>query len=278
MPLSPIVGRSAQRRPARARLGQNSCVAIMSHPRSNCVDLALAGRAGPGMRRSPGASRRRSRRRPSSTWMQVAEPLLERALDEELGRRRELVAVRREDELQQAAAERRAVDPLAGRREQHLLDQVADVVVASVAAVRPRPSTWNGKSICITSRSCPGHPHLGRHGRWALRDLLGALAEPGARLQDRRLAADEDPRGAGTSHCTVTHGCGLPVATVNGQPGDEVRVARWSTTGWPPSRTRGLRRRRLSLAAVRARSTVAPTWSEEARHQITSSAPLLIET
>src|SRR4051812_43503464 len=38
---------------------------------------------------------------------------------------------RGEDELQQAAAEVGAVHPLAGRGEQHLLDQVADVVVVA---------------------------------------------------------------------------------------------------------------------------------------------------
>ena len=38
------------------------------------------------------------------------------------------------------AAEVRPHHALAGRGEQHLLDQVADVVVAPVVAVRPRPS------------------------------------------------------------------------------------------------------------------------------------------
>ena len=60
---------------------------------------------------------------------QIAEPLLQRALNEELRGRGQLVAVGREDELHQAAAEVGPVDPLARRGEQHLLDQVADVRV-----------------------------------------------------------------------------------------------------------------------------------------------------
>ena len=45
---------------------------------------------------------------------QIAEPLLQRALHEELRGRRQHVAVGREHELQQAAAEVRPHDPLAG--------------------------------------------------------------------------------------------------------------------------------------------------------------------
>ena len=53
----------------------------------------------------------------------------------------QLGAVRREDQLQQAAAEVRALHALAGRGEEHLLDQVADVLVGVIrVAVRPRPS------------------------------------------------------------------------------------------------------------------------------------------
>src|SRR4051794_12705793 len=45
---------------------------------------------------------------------QAAEPLLERTLDQELDRRGQLRAVRREDQLEHPAAERRPVDPLPG--------------------------------------------------------------------------------------------------------------------------------------------------------------------
>src|ERR1051325_5832320 len=59
----------------------------------------------------------------------VAEPLLQGGGDGELRRRRKRIAVRGEDELQQAAAEVGTIHPLAGRGEEELLDHVADVVV-----------------------------------------------------------------------------------------------------------------------------------------------------
>ena len=49
-------------------------------------------------------------------------------------------------ERQQPAAEVRPHDALAGRREQHLLDQIANVIgIAQSRAVRPRPSKRYGK-------------------------------------------------------------------------------------------------------------------------------------
>ena len=64
---------------------------------------------------------------------QVAQPLLQRALDQKLGGSGQLVAVGCEQQLLQAGAKARSIDPLSGRGEQHLLDQVADVVIG----VRP---------------------------------------------------------------------------------------------------------------------------------------------
>src|SRR5262245_7134620 len=61
---------------------------------------------------------------------QVAEPLLQRALHEESHGGGELIAIWREDQLHQPTAEVRAVDALAGRGEENLLDQIADVRVA----------------------------------------------------------------------------------------------------------------------------------------------------
>src|SRR5438552_7375290 len=58
----------------------------------------------------------------------IPEPLLQRPLDEKLGRGRQLAAVRREDQLHQARPEGRPVDPFAGRGKQDLLDQLANVV------------------------------------------------------------------------------------------------------------------------------------------------------
>ena len=60
---------------------------------------------------------------------EIAEILLERTLDEILRGGGEFVAVRRKDQLEQAAAEIRTVHPFARRGEKHLLDQVANVRV-----------------------------------------------------------------------------------------------------------------------------------------------------
>src|SRR5215213_1213352 len=60
---------------------------------------------------------------------QLPQPLLQGSLHQELGGRGQLVAVGREDKLHQPAAEVRAVNAFAGRGEQHLLDQVTDVVL-----------------------------------------------------------------------------------------------------------------------------------------------------
>src|SRR6266852_197601 len=59
----------------------------------------------------------------------VREPPLERPLDEELRRCAQDIAVRHEHELQKAATEVRAVHAFPGCREEHLLDEVAHVVV-----------------------------------------------------------------------------------------------------------------------------------------------------
>ena len=64
---------------------------------------------------------------------QVAELLLQRALDEVLGRGDELGPARLEDEREQAAAEVGPHHALARRGEEHLLDQVAQVVVGARA-------------------------------------------------------------------------------------------------------------------------------------------------
>ena len=78
----------------------------------------------------------------------VAEPALEAGLDGHLDRGGKLRAVRREDHLQQAAAEVRTVHALAGVGEEELLDHVADVIARRRWwRLRPRLSIWNGKSM-----------------------------------------------------------------------------------------------------------------------------------
>ena len=61
----------------------------------------------------------------------VAEPLLQRGLHGELSGRGHLHAVGCEGKLQQAAAEVGQVDALAGRGEEHLLDELAHVVLVA---------------------------------------------------------------------------------------------------------------------------------------------------
>ena len=68
------------------------------------------------------------------------QPFLQRPLHRELGGRGHFHAVRRKRQLQQAAAEVGQIDAFAGRSEQHLLDDLREVVAAVDCCVRPRPS------------------------------------------------------------------------------------------------------------------------------------------
>lgn len=70
----------------------------------------------------------------------LAQPLLERALHRQLHSGAEALAVRLEDQLQQAAAEGWAVDPFAGvvKRTCSIRSRICSSGVA--LAVRPRPS------------------------------------------------------------------------------------------------------------------------------------------
>src|SRR5262249_3442535 len=162
---------------------------------------------------------------------QVAEPLLQRALDEELGRAHQLVAQRREDELEQAAAEARPVHALAGRREEHLLDEVSDVLglggrCGASAGVDPEGGrdrrhvpTPRGWTTTGTGAPC---------GAWSAARHRPVLSCKSAG------APFTTTRAAGAIHCTRTHGCGAP--GLNAQPATSV----WSAivaTGMPPTRT-----------------------------------------
>ena len=123
----------------------------------------------------------------------------------------ELRAVRREDELLQAAAEVGPVDPLARAGEQQLLDQVADVVVVGrSAAVRRRSSTWNGKSMFTgaVTRVCVVHDRQPA--------CRSARTPPGCRAA-AAAGRSTCTRVAPVTHCAVTHGAGAPPAA-NGQP------------------------------------------------------------
>ena len=144
---------------------------------------------------------------------QVAEPLLQRALHEELRRRRELGAVGREHELHEAAAEVGPHHALAGRGEQHLLDEAADVrrfvgfggAAAAVELV--------GKARFIGRPSAPDDAGLRRDRQsgvpFGTQTAWLSISTTGWPFENTRSAA--------TTHCPVTHGTGPPL-TLNGQP------------------------------------------------------------
>ena len=88
---------------------------------------------------------------------------------------------RREDQLQQPAAEVRSIHPLARIGEDQLFDHVADVIALIVVAVLPRPSKWYGKSIFTflpPQVTIDSRPYSG-YDRRSVGDLVGALADAG---------------------------------------------------------------------------------------------------
>ena len=144
------------------------------------------------------------------------------------------VAVRREDQLQQAAAEGRAVDALAGRREQHLLDQVADVLVV-VRVRRCGRGCRNGmesrsasrrRSRAFASRAIDQR-RAGRRRRCAW------LSAPAPAARRRALASRRRPTAPSrTGRCRR--------AATNGQPATTYGVRACVTTGCPLTSTRGM--------------------------------------
>jgi hypothetical protein len=131
-------------------------------------------------------------------------------LHKELRRGRELRAVRREDELIHTAAERGTIYPFARRREQHLLDQIANVIVRrrvrSAAAIIETEWIIHVAHVAMT-RVCVritvnGVP-VGVHTATLV------CVNTGSPLANTRVAA--------TTHCAMTHGP-LPPGVTKGQP------------------------------------------------------------
>jgi hypothetical protein len=135
---------------------------------------------------------------------------LQRTLNKELRRGGELGTVWREDELVQAAAERRTIHTFARRSEQHLFDQIANVIVSrrvrSTAAIIKTEwiihlthvavtRVW----VTITFNGVPVGAHTARL----------VCVNTGCPPASTRVAA--------TTHCAVTHGP-LPPGGTNGQP------------------------------------------------------------
>src|SRR5262245_32595141 len=132
---------------------------------------------------------------------QLAEPLLEVALDQKLDRSRHFFTVRLEHDLGQAGAESRPHDTLAWYGEEHLLDHVPNVSIGvrrrSAAPPVDLVRKVNSHSRLTAARPaalCSAHAHLSsRHDRRALRGLRRALARAAAALQAHELAHDLDP-------------------------------------------------------------------------------------
>src|SRR4029077_10582333 len=140
---------------------------------------------------------------------QLAEPQLECALHHELRGCRQLGAVRRKHQLQQPGTEGRAVDALAGRREEQLLDQAANVLFVRVlcgAAARVE-LVWKRGIHCAFTRNCVSTMFtpvpFGTQIAWL------SCSNTGKPPESTRVAA--------VIHWAVTHGIGVTPAT-NGQP------------------------------------------------------------
>src|SRR5262249_8904470 len=204
---------------------------------------------------------------------EVAEPLLDACLHAQAERGGEGVAVGREDELERPRAEGGAVDALARRGEQELLDQVADVRLgvdlrgpaASVESVRevdlhdvPQVALTRG----CTTIGVSGVP-VGAHTATPLCTSTGA---PPA-----------STRVAPTIHCAVTHG--PPAAGRSAQPataygGERVAI------GWAETSTRGKGASGVACPPC-AQMTVAPRWRMKpgiALLYVIVRAPLLMST
>src|SRR5262249_25587922 len=161
-----------------------------------------------------------------------------------------------EHELHEPAPERGPVDALAGAREEHLLDQVAEVLVvgalagASASAESEREVDVHGQ-VPIT-RGCVPLTMGGPCGAWSAARQRPTLVW--------RITGERFPltRTAGTSHCTRTHGCGAP-ETLKTQP----TIGYWSASvaaGWPLRSTRGPAGTSSTVPAWGQRATI-PTWS-----------------
>ena len=182
---------------------------------------------------------------------QIAEPLLQRALHEHLRGRRQHVAVGREHQLQQAAAEIRPHDALARAGEQHLLDQIANVI--GVAGLRRAAAAIEpiGK-IDVGHGLHPRHARL-RHRRRSAA-CRSARRSPGCRSAG--AARRSETRVADVVYCASHRGrCRRSAAATCNRRLTYMLLS--ATAGWPLTSTRGFGARR-GLAGVSCTVTVAP--------------------
>ena len=179
----------------------------------------------------------------------MAELLLQRALDEVLRRGDELRPARLEDEREQPAAELGPHHALARRGEEHLLDQVAQVVV--------RVGSGGAAATVDVVREIDVD-HVASTRGWAITGSIGVPV--GMQVEAPSIVASGTPpastRTAPVSHCPVTHG-GADVG-LSAQPaiayGDAI-----VTTGWPERSTRGNGAAGVAAPPCEHRTT-APRW------------------
>src|SRR5712692_7566061 len=105
----------------------------------------------------------------------IAEPLLEGALHLELHRGGQLIAERRKRQLHQSAAKGRTVDAFARGREEHLRDQVLDVLIG-IGSRRASPAVEAEGKRDLRHRQITSRAPL----------LIETLADVSATLLDRK--------------------------------------------------------------------------------------------
>src|SRR5262249_19389169 len=169
---------------------------------------------------------------------QVAEVPLQRGLGRELQRRCQLGAVGREHHLQQAAAEVGAVDALAGRGEEQLLDHVADVIVISRRR-RPAPPLEVKRKNDVD----PGGPDPYIAVTRVCVTVISSGVPDGAQIAWLSSSTSGWPfdvtRVDPVTHCAVTHGPLPPGGGGSAHPATTYGAV-IVTVGWPLTVTRGL--------------------------------------
>src|SRR5262249_27136282 len=183
---------------------------------------------------------------------QAAQRLLQGSLDQELRGSCELLAVGREHQLREPGAEGRPVHALARRGEQHLLNQVADVIVGA--------GRLCGAAAAIEAIGECDVGHVPLTLAWTIMTLSGVLV--GVHSDWLSCSSTGAPsafmRVAPLIHCAVAHGgFGVPVSA---QPATAYCVV-WTTTGWPMTLTRAIDAAGCAWPGGCAHRIVAPRWS-----------------
>ena len=187
--------------------------AVMAHPRLESAPPDAP--ASPGRRRTPSlpGSESSARTCTPSTWTTSASHCCSAPSTRARVAAASAPPFGSNTRPQQPAAELRPVHPLPGCREQHLLDEVADVVLAAgrTGSGRSRRSRTGSRRSATSDRLDPdlGDRRWSPACRWVRRPP-GCRPGAAARRPQRT-------RVAPTVHCAVTQGTGPP-GVVKGQP------------------------------------------------------------